>query len=267
MVTSGRIGLWLVLAATAAACGGATEGADYPSDLDTEATESAQAAAPSHAHAMTPPPPAPTTLAPPGPPPAAADGGTPPGTAPDGGPVAPDAAVGPGTISGTVVTDPPRLRGQVVVYLEDGPKNPDRGMSASVNQASMQFIPYVSVVAEGGTVRFLNSDPFPHNVFSSDGARFDLGKISKGGQRVHVFHKAAVYRLLCNLHPSMLAYVVVTPSSYFATVKKDGSYSIDGVPPGTYHVTAWGPRLDPATQVVTVSGGAVNVEFQLHKGK
>jgi hypothetical protein len=54
----------------------------------------------------------------------------------------------------------------------------------------------------------------------------------------------------------MAAYIVVSPTPYFATTDKSGTYRIENVPNGTYSVTAWNPGAKPHTSPVTVSGDA-----------
>ncbi|MBX3131313.1 MAG: carboxypeptidase regulatory-like domain-containing protein [Polyangiaceae bacterium] len=192
-------------------------------------------------------------------------------TASDGGEAPPSPAVvapvatGVGSIRG-VVTSPPRST-RAVVYVEGAPADPSRGMRASVNQHRMQFIPHVTTVSVGGKVVFHNGDPFPHNVFSPDQGGFDLGTWGKGGARVYTFKRPGIYSLLCNLHPAMLAYVVAVPSSHFAVTDRSGAFEIQGVPQGSYQVTATGPRLGQATKTVAVAGGEVSVDFVLEKSK
>lgn len=168
-------------------------------------------------------------------------------------------------IVGTVTTTPVRLASSAVVYLEDAPVVPGRGTTARIDNSKMSFIPFITVVATGGRVAFTNSDPFPHNVFSPDNERFNLGMLAQKSTNVHVFKKAGTYTLLCNLHPNMLGYVVVTPSSYFAKADKKGQFTIKDVPPGTYKVTGWAPRMQAVTQTVTVKSGDTAVNFDLHR--
>jgi hypothetical protein len=129
----------------------------------------------------------------------------------------------------------------------------------------MAFVPFVTVIPAGGKVTFQNSDPFPHNVFSPDAEKFNMGTISHNQVLVHSFPKAGEYSLLCNLHPGMLGYVVVAPSSYFAKTDAKGHYAIQSVPPGTYKVTAWSPRLPTETKPVDVKGGDATLDFELHR--
>jgi plastocyanin len=187
----------------------------------------------------------------------------------DGG-AAPVVAVAPtGSASGSIkgiVTTPPRLS-SAVVYVEDAPSDPSRGMKEGVNQARMQFVPHFVAVSVGGKVIFYNGDPFPHNVFSPDHGGFNLGTWGKGGSRVYTFKQPGIYSLLCNLHPGMLAYVAAVPSSYYDAVDRKGAYEIKGVPNGKYKLTATGPKLTQATKTVEVAGGEVSVDFALEKSK
>jgi len=169
------------------------------------------------------------------------------------------------SITGTVTTLPKTSAGHAVIYLEDAPIVPGAKMSATVSNKMMNYLPYVSVVPVGGKVNFRNDDPFPHNVFSPDGERFTLGNIAQNEVRSRAFKTAGTYSLLCNLHPGMLGYVVVTPSSYYAKANVQGQFAIKDVPPGTYKVTAWAPRQQPLTQSVTVKDGDVAINFDLHR--
>lgn|GEM_PF-1576174 len=155
--------------------------------------------------------------------------------------------------------------GNAVVYLEDAPIVSGRGESAMVDQRNMTFMPFVVVVAAGGSVTFVNNDPFPHNVFIRDnGERFDSGMVSSKSSRAHAFKNAGAYKVLCNLHPNMLAYVVVSPSSYFAVTNGAGKFSIKDVPEGTWKVTTWANGLAQDSQPVKVIGGDVTFNPALH---
>ena len=194
---------------------------------------------------------------------AATDAG-PPGEG--GAPVAAAAAApAKANISGTITTMPKLSAGHAVVYLEDAPIEPTAKMSATITNRMMNFEPLVSVVPQGGKIIFRNEDPFPHNVFSSDNERFNMGMIPQHGAAARVFKSAGAYTLLCNIHPGMIGYVVSTPSSYFAKTDAQGHFVIKDVPAGTYKVTAWAPREQTATQSVTIAKGDATLDFQLHR--
>jgi plastocyanin len=170
-----------------------------------------------------------------------------------------------GNITGTVTTKPAGL--QAVVYLEDGPleDQPAHLQTITIANRQMNFIPYVAVGAVGAKVVFTNEDPFPHNVFSPDNEKFNMGNIPQNGAHVRVLKQPGAYSLLCNLHPGMLGYLLVTPSAWFARVDAKGHFLMKHVPNGTYRVTAWAPRQTPVTQSVTVADADVTVSFDLHR--
>jgi plastocyanin len=172
-----------------------------------------------------------------------------------------------GNIVGTVTTKPAGLVSQTVVYLEDGPKEdqPARLQTVTIANRQMNFIPYVAVAAVGARVVFSNEDPFPHNVFSPDNEKFNMGNIPQNGAHVRVFKNPGAYSLLCNLHPGMLGYLLITPSAWYARADAKGHFTMKHVPNGTYHITAWAPRQTPVTQDVTVADADVTVNFDLHR--
>jgi plastocyanin len=172
-----------------------------------------------------------------------------------------------GNIVGSLTTKPVSAIGQAVVYLEDGPVEdaPSHLQTVTIDNRQMTFAPFVSVVAAGGKVVFANLDPFPHNVFSPDGEKFNMGNIPQNGAHVRVFKEPGAYSLLCNLHPGMLGYLLVTPSTWFAKSDAKGNFVMKHVPAGTYKVTAWAPRQSPVTQPVTVAEGDVTIHFDLHR--
>jgi plastocyanin len=170
-----------------------------------------------------------------------------------------------GAVIGTIATTPKGQAANAVVFIEDAPIEPTAKMSATIDNHMMTFTPFVAVVPVGGRVAFHNSDPFPHNVFSPDNEKFDMGIIPQNQARARLFKSAGQYAVLCNLHPGMIGYIVVTPSSYFAKADGKGHYRLRDVPNGTYKITAWAPRQQTLTQSVTVKGGDATLDFELHR--
>ena len=104
-------------------------------------------------------------------------------------------------------------------------------------------------------------------MFSPDVREWDTGYLGKSETAKKTFESAGAIALLCNIHPEMLGYVLVIPSTYFGKLGADGKYAIADVPPGTYRVTAWAPRLPTATQSVTVPAtGVATANFELTPG-
>jgi hypothetical protein len=54
-------------------------------------------------------------------------------------------------------------------------------------------------------------------------------------------------------HPWPRAYIAVFDHPYYAVTRPDGSFSIDGVPPGKYTLVAWHERTGKSEQAVEVA--------------
>lgn len=154
-----------------------------------------------------------------------------------------------------------------VVYLTGAPDGPSsRPDTLTMRQRDERFVPHVLPIQVGDVVRFPNSDPFFHNVFSySKPRRFDLGKYPRGQSRSVRFLHAGLVEVFCEIHAFMSAYILVLPNGYFASPDDAGRWSIRGVPPGSYRIVAWRPGDAPHEQAVTVGEGdrsvEVNVDF------
>jgi len=171
-----------------------------------------------------------------------------------------------GTLSGKVSGVP----GKSVVYLDAGGKSfPAPDTKPVMDQRGLQFNPHLLVVQQGTTVEFQNSDSVQHNAFwpsigGDKKAGHNLGTWPKGEKKDFKFDHAGVAPLLCNVHPEMSAYIVVSPSPYFAETDDSGAYKIDNVPDGTYTVTVWHEGAKPQTKSVNVAS-ATKADFTVSK--
>lgn len=124
-----------------------------------------------------------------------------------------------------------------------------------LDQRNLTFAPHVLAVRVGTTVDFPNNDKVFHNVFSfRDGKKFDLGMYPKGTVKRITFDKPGLARLFCNIHPNMAAYVMAVDSPYFAVSDENGTFTMSGVPAGTYTYHAWRPGGQTLTGSITVDG-------------
>ena len=162
-----------------------------------------------------------------------------------------------GSVTGTVTVTGLATSADAVVYIQEAPgKFPPPGKPVVMDQQKMRFIPRVLPVVAGTVVKFLNSDPTPHNVFSPDHEKYNLGTWPQRQARDYAFTKCAkppcVYTQLCRVHPEMVGYVVVMQNPYFAVTDKEGHYEIGNVPPGSYTLAVWHTRRKAEPKPVTV---------------
>jgi plastocyanin len=177
------------------------------------------------------------------------------------------AAASGGAIEGTVKTGAVATA-DAVVYIQHAEGTFAPAAPATMDQRSMKFTPAVLPIPVGTAVKFLNSDPTQHNVFTPDFEKYNLGTWPRGETKDHVFAKCAkapcVYVQLCRIHPEMEAYVVVLQNPYFAVTTSDGHYRIENVPPGAYSVGAWAAKGKAPVKPVTVdTAKAAQVDFVL----
>jgi plastocyanin len=142
------------------------------------------------------------------------------------------------------------LAGAVLtIHSLTGNAPPGVPVNAVMDQVNRAFVPDLLVIPAGSTVEFPNSDSVSHQIYSFSAVRkFQLPLYrGKPYPPVH-FDQVGLVTLGCNIHDSMLAYVLVTDASYFGRTDATGSWSVD-VARGTYRVTVWHPRMQEGSEL------------------
>jgi plastocyanin len=181
------------------------------------------------------------------------------------------AAVSTAAFAGTIHGKVSGVSGESVVYVEAvvGKTFPAPSQHITIDQKGLMFVPHITAVEQGTTVEFLNSDSVAHNVFwpSISGNKklgHNLGTWPKGQRQSFKFDNPGIVSLLCNVHPEMAAYVIVSPTPYFIETNKDGEFKIENVPDGAYTVTAWHEGAKSKSNPVKVAGDTA-ADFTLSK--
>ena len=177
-----------------------------------------------------------------------------------------------GEIKGKVSVQGIKSPENIAVYVDavPGKKFDPPADHVAIDQRKMNFNPHVTVVVQGTTVDFVNSDAVGHNVYwpSIGGNKklaHNLGTWPKGEKKSFQFTDLGSATLLCNVHPEMNAFLVVVPTPYFAVTDSDGAYEIKDVPPGTYTLKTWSEDGKVTTQPVTVAAGAATADLTVKK--
>ena len=180
-------------------------------------------------------------------------------------------AYGTAAYAGTIHGKVAGVKGESVVYVEAvaGKTFPAPTQKVTIDQKGLMFVPHIVAVQQGTTVAFLNSDSVAHNVFwpSVGGNKklgHNLGTWPQGQSQSFKFDNPGAIPLLCNVHPDMAGYLVVSPTPYFAVTDKTGAYKIENVPDGSYTVTAWHEGGKTKTNPVKVAGDTA-ADFTLSK--
>lgn len=178
-----------------------------------------------------------------------------------------------GRVTGKVTVndaDGKAAKADVIVYVVGFPEVAATDKpAAQIAQQGRKFVPDLVAITVGQTISFPNGDAFLHNVFSQSSARkFDLGSFKKGESKEKEFPTPGVVDVYCNIHPEMAATILVLPNKRHTRARADGSFSIDGVPPGRWTVFAYTRRAaKPAsTPVTVVEGQDATVNLALARG-
>jgi len=177
-----------------------------------------------------------------------------------------------GDVSGKVSAGGLKSTENIAVYIDAIPGKKFDAPTAHIamDERNTKFVPHTLLVARGTTVDFLNSDQIAHNVYwpSVNGDKrlhHSLTIVSPGQKKSFQFDIPGTVQILCNLHPDMLAYVVVAPTPYFALTGHEGSFTIKNVPPGAYVLKTWSEEGKPTSQAITVTDAPTNVDLAVKK--
>lgn len=145
----------------------------------------------------------------------------------------------------------------IVVYLEGQNLKPEPQRVPShsqIDQRNAEFLPHVLPVLRGTVVDFINRDNMYHNVFSlSPTKKFNIGRRPTGQAVPIVMDKPGIVEIFCDIHSNMAAYILVLDNNFFTQPNKQGNYSIDHIPSGTYTLKVWHERLTSQEQNITIS--------------
>lgn len=120
-----------------------------------------------------------------------------------------------------------------------------------LDQKQCQYLPHLVAVPVGGVIPIRNLDPVPHNIRiedpASDSILMNLVQATAGRVDSFTVDRPGAVIVRCDYHPWMNAYLFGVDNPYYAVTGPDGTFTIDGIPPGSYTVELWfnGPRILP----------------------
>ena len=165
----------------------------------------------------------------------------------------------------SVVTGPANALGNVVVYISAGAQSSAPPKEAvRYDQKGCEYIPHVAVLQVGQPMGIYNDDQTSHNIHPLAKVNPEWNKSQPPGSPPikATYAKPEFIAVKCNVHPWMHGTFAVLTTDHHALSAQDGTFSLDGLPPGKYTVTAWHERFGTQTQEVTVGGGkAATADF------
>lgn len=165
--------------------------------------------------------------------------------------------------------------GNVLVWVSKGlpsgktwpaPKTP-----VTLDQQGCVYVPHVQGIMVGQAYRILNSDGILHNVHALPkvNPQFNKPMPPTMKETTTTFTKPEhVFPIKCDVHPWMQAYIGVFTHPFFSASGTDGKFTISGLDPGTYEITAWHEVLGTQTATITVAANETksqNFKFAVAK--
>ena len=137
--------------------------------------------------------------------------------------------------------------------------------SAKLDQKGCVYSPHVLGIMEGQQLEILNSDPVNHNVHAESmiNPPWNESEPPRAEHKYKRFESQEVlFPVTCSVHPWMRSYIGVSPHPFFAVTGDDGTFTLRGVPPGTYTIEAVHEKYGRKEGKVTVAPtGSATLDF------
>src|SRR6185312_3876636 len=149
----------------------------------------------------------------------------------------------------------------VFVYVSkglEGKKFPTPSTAVVLDQSGCEYVPHVFGIMPNQPFKVVNSDATTHNVHAMGQANpeFNVGQRAGAPPIVKTFTKPEVtIPILCNQHPWMRAVAHVVSNPFYAVTDANGAFTIKGLPPGKYTITAIHEKYGTQNQEITVAAG------------
>ncbi len=174
----------------------------------------------------------------------------------------------PGAVFGEdVVVNKNGTLKNVIVYIKGGLAAKTYTAPAKkllFDQEGCEYKPHVLGIMVGQELEIKNSDNTLHNVHSLSklNPQFNRAQPMKNMVMTEKFQKPETFKVKCEVHPWMGAYIGVFDNPYFAVTGDDGSFTINNVPAGEYTVEAWQEKYGTQSAKLKVeASGKATLEF------
>ena len=142
--------------------------------------------------------------------------------------------------------------------LPAGATYPAPATPVEIDQDGCRYHPHVLGIMVGQTLAIKNADGILHNI-KAKGVKnrpFNVSQPTSMTTQRSFTASEVMIPLECNVHGWMHAWLGVLPHPFYAVTGSDGSFSLKGLPPGTYTIEAWHEKYGTQTATVTVTAGA-----------
>lgn len=136
-----------------------------------------------------------------------------------------------------------------------------------LSQHGCQYSPHVFAMQKGQSIKFQNPDGINHNVHLMPVKNKEMNRAMANADVTFTYEAEFAeepFTIKCDVHSWMKAYCAVFDHPYFDVTGIDGTFSIEGLPPGTYDIEVWHEVLKTQTATVTITeeaGATVDFDY------
>jgi|ERR1017187_6895859 plastocyanin len=127
--------------------------------------------------------------------------------------------------------------------------------NVELTQTGCMYSPHVVGAMTGQNLDIKNADPTNHNIhpLPTNNPDFNQSQPPGSADIMHSFPREEVLvSVKCNVHPWMRAYIGVVSHPFFAVTGDDGTFTLKGLPPGTYTIQIVHEKYGTQEQTITV---------------
>ncbi len=154
---------------------------------------------------------------------------------------------------------PPTLR-NVIVTVKEGlgdRKFEAKKDAVTIDQVGCQYKPHVVAMQKGQPLKVRNGDDTNHNIHFQPKVNQELNfsQPKKDMEKDVELVTEVPFKVKCDVHPWMGAWVAVYDHPFFNVTGKEGTFEIKNLPPGKYVIEAWHEKFGTQTATVEVKSG------------
>lgn len=169
-----------------------------------------------------------------------------------------------------VVTGAHGALANVVVFVKSGlgryrypvPKTP-----VTLDQKDCMYVPRAIALMVGQPFEVHNSDLWLHDIHPMlrNNSPWEKSQLPGSVYKATFENPEFAAPIGCMIHPWMRSYLFVFDQPYFAVTSKDGAFTLNNLPPGTYTIEAWHERSQPLDQTVVLGPKeSKSISFTFH---
>jgi len=162
--------------------------------------------------------------------------------------------------------DDPRFLQNVIVYIKSdfgGKTFPAPSTTVTLDQKGCVYHPHVLTLQTDQQMIIQNSDPTMHNINGQAeiNPAFNKGQNQQGMKDPVSFKKPEIFKVKCDVHKWMGAWIGVFSHPFHAVTDGKGGYEIKGLPAGEYDIVFWHEVYGQNTEKVSIKAGENTKDF------